>query len=110
MDLDFYKGFEYQDSVSVSKELWNDILAIDCLDKVTDEESLIPEGFDGAGEKVSRISLNNKKNEFLLGFSRLLIKFTSIDRTEKISSTISHILKIMSYLNDDEITHFRLDV
>lgn len=110
MDLDFYKGFEYQDSVSVSKELWSDILAMDCLNKVTNEESIIPEGFDGAGEKISRVSIEKSRNEFLLGFARLLIKYTSIKRTKENISNISRLLKVVSFLNEDEITHFRLDV
>ncbi|HIF5595335.1 TPA: hypothetical protein ACX3CX_004581 [Vibrio parahaemolyticus] len=110
MDLDFYESFKYVNSVSVGKVLWADILDIECLDEITEEESIIPEGFDGAGEKLERVPLDEKRNELILGFSRLLVKYSKMDRSEENTSTISQIIQILSYLNSNEITHLKFDI
>lgn len=110
MDLDFYAGYKYVDSVSVGKHLWTDILEIDTLDEIDEEETIIPEGFDGAGEKLARVPLDGKRQELILGFSRLLIKYSKLERNEDNISTISQILQIVSYLNNNETTHLKFDI
>ncbi|MEZ8392528.1 hypothetical protein BCS84_09395 [Vibrio cyclitrophicus] len=110
MELDFYKGFEYVDSVSVGKELWGDILKIECLDEVSSDESIIPDGFDGEGEKIERISLLEIRKSMLESLSRLLLKNSRLERDENTIMALSKIIEIMKFINSDDISHFKLDV
>ena len=110
MELDFYSGFEYMDSVSVGKVLWNDIIQIKILNETTSDEVIIPEGFDGEGEKIERISLNEIRKDIIIGFSRLLSKYAKLDRDKENILAISKISEIITFLNNDKVTHLKLDI
>lgn len=110
MELDFYKGFDYVESVGVSKYLWNDILSIECLDEVTPEKSIIPEGFDGEGENIERVALLDIRKGMIIGVSRLLRKYSKLDRDKDTITSISKLVEIIRFFNDEEISHFKLDI
>lgn len=110
MDIDFYKGFDFYDSISFDNELWGEILAIDYLDKVKNKEEIIPEGHDGAGEKLERVHMDENRNSFIKGLARLIVKYSGQPRSAKNIEALSAILKAIEFINDDNVTHFRLDV
>lgn len=110
MDIDFYKKFDLYDSVSFNSDLWDDILSIDYLDKVCNEEEIIPEGYDGAGETLERVCMGSDRSLFIKGLAKLLIKYCVLPRDLKSVSAIDAILKTINLVNDESITHFKLDV
>lgn len=110
MDIDFFNNYTYKDSVSVNSKLWDDILKIDCLDDVVDEISIIPKGFDGEGETLSRIPLEKIRMKFIGDIARLLLKYSKKERDDEVISIISCLNKILSFINNQEINYFKLDV
>jgi len=110
MDIDFYKGFVFFDSVSFSNELWNEILTIDYLDEVKNAEEIIPEGYDGAGETLERVQLDENRNSFIKGLARLVIKNSAQPRTAISIEALSALSKTIQFINDENVTHFKLDV
>ncbi|MER3383700.1 hypothetical protein [Pectobacterium aroidearum] len=110
MDIDFYKGFDFHGSISFCNELWQEILAIDYLDKVENKEEIIPEGHDGAGETLERVHIDENRNSFIKGLAKLIIKYSGQPRSAKNIEAISKVLKAIEFINDDDVTHFRLDV
>ncbi|MCF8986287.1 hypothetical protein GIW26_22290 [Pseudomonas syringae] len=110
MDIDFYKGFDFYDSVSFNNELWGEILAIDYLDKVKGAEEIIPEGYDGAGETLERVHMDKNRNLFIKGLARLIVKYSGQPRDANNVEVLSTLLKTIEFINDDNVTHFRLDV
>lgn len=110
MDIDFYKGFDLYESVSYNNNLWKELLAIDYLDKVQEEEELIPEGHDGEGETLERVHMQADRNQFIKGLARMLIKHSDASRDDNSIAAIHTIIKTIALVNDKEITHFKLDV
>lgn len=110
MDIDFYKGFDIYDSVSFDNELWDEILTIDYLDAVNEEEETIPEGHDGAGETLERVRMDTNRNLFIKGLARLIVKHSGQPRSAGNIAAVSTILKTIEFVNDESVTHFKLDV
>lgn len=110
MDIDFFKGFDFYDSVSFNNELWGEVLAIDYLDKVKAAEEIIPEGYDGAGETLERVRMDENRNLLIKGFAKLIVKYSSQPRGANNIEALSALLKTIEFINDDDVTHFRLDV
>lgn len=110
MDLDFYKGFELYESVSYNNDLWKELLTIDYLDKVQEQEEVIPEGHEGEGETLERVRMQSDKNQFIKGLARMLIKHSELSRDDNSITAIRTITKTIDLVNDETITHFKLDV
>jgi len=110
MDIDFYKGFDICDTVSFDNTVWHEILAIDYLDTVSNVEEIIPVGHDGAGETLERVRMDTKRNLFIKGLARLIIKYSGQPRSTSTIATVSKLLKAIEFVNDEDITHFKLDV
>lgn len=111
MELDFYSGFEYIKSVNVNKKLWNKILSIDYLNETIEVEEVIPEGYDGSGESLERILLeNDSRNKLINGFAKILVKYSKMVRDEENISCIENIIEIIKQINNIKITHLKLDI
>jgi hypothetical protein len=110
VDIDFYKNFDFYESVSFNNELWGEILAIDYLDKVKSAEEVIPEGYDGAGETLERVRMDEDRNLFIKGLARVIVKYAGQPRGANNVEVLSTLLKTIEFINDNDVTHFRLDV
>lgn len=111
MEIDFYSEFEYIKTISVNKKLWDYILNIDALDKITEVEDIIPEGLDGSGESLERILLeDSNRNELIKGFAKILIKYSNNMRDDDNIFCIEKIIEIMKEINNIKITHLKLDI
>lgn len=110
MDIDFYKGFDIYDTVSFNDELWSDILALNYLDSVFEEADVIPAGHDDAGEVLERVCLGADRNVFINDLVKLIIKYSAKARNDDTVEAISKILKSAELVNDEAVSHFKLDV
>lgn len=110
MDIDFYKDFDLYESVSYNNNLWDELLSIDYLDKVQEEEIVIPDGYEDAGETLARVHMKENRSEFIKGLARMLIKHSDLSRDADSIAVINTILTTIKLVNNEEVTHFKLDV
>ncbi len=54
--------------------------------------------------------MDESRNLFIKGLARLIVKYSGQPRGASNVEVLSTLLKTIEFINDDNITHFRLDV